>query len=125
VETFIQWLIDRRDGAPNFELRKFRIRRGALDVNVTDYQRIPTIDPMFIEDKLRKEGTYTDFLRLVDEILSMKPRNIDSEINNEVRMEIETRLLSLLGFKRRDIEGLYHELITLVNLRAERAGSVE
>ncbi len=26
--TFIQWLIDRRDGAPNFELRKFRIRPG-------------------------------------------------------------------------------------------------
>jgi quercetin dioxygenase-like cupin family protein len=26
VETEIEWLIDRRDGAPNFELRKFRIR---------------------------------------------------------------------------------------------------
>jgi len=26
--AFIQWLIDRRDGAPNFELRKFRIKPG-------------------------------------------------------------------------------------------------
>ncbi|GBC71100.1 hypothetical protein HRbin02_00878 [Candidatus Calditenuaceae archaeon HR02] len=28
--AFIQWLIDRRDGAPNFELRKFRIRPGGM-----------------------------------------------------------------------------------------------
>jgi quercetin dioxygenase-like cupin family protein len=27
-ETYIQWLIDRRDGAPNFELRKFTIKPG-------------------------------------------------------------------------------------------------
>jgi len=26
--AFIQWLIDRRDGAPNFELRRFRISPG-------------------------------------------------------------------------------------------------
>lgn len=26
AKTEIEWLIDRRDGAPNFELRKFRIR---------------------------------------------------------------------------------------------------
>ncbi len=28
VKTEIEWLIDRKDGAPNFELRKFRIRPG-------------------------------------------------------------------------------------------------
>jgi len=28
VKTEIEWLIDRNDGAPNFELRKFRIRPG-------------------------------------------------------------------------------------------------
>jgi quercetin dioxygenase-like cupin family protein len=28
VKTQIQWLIDRNDGAPNFELRKFTIRPG-------------------------------------------------------------------------------------------------
>ena len=28
VRTEIEWLIDRHDGAPNFELRKFRIRPG-------------------------------------------------------------------------------------------------
>jgi quercetin dioxygenase-like cupin family protein len=28
VKTEIEWLIDRRDGAPNFELRKFRIKAG-------------------------------------------------------------------------------------------------
>ena len=28
VRTEIEWLIDRNDGAPNFELRKFRIRPG-------------------------------------------------------------------------------------------------
>ena len=26
IETEIEWLIDRKDGAPNFELRKFKIR---------------------------------------------------------------------------------------------------
>ncbi|MEM4417869.1 MAG: cupin domain-containing protein [Nitrososphaerota archaeon] len=26
--TYIQWLIDRRDGAPNFELRKFTLEPG-------------------------------------------------------------------------------------------------
>jgi quercetin dioxygenase-like cupin family protein len=28
VKTEIEWLIDRNDGAPNFELRKFRIQPG-------------------------------------------------------------------------------------------------
>ena len=28
VSAEIQWLIDRKDGAPNFELRKFRIKSG-------------------------------------------------------------------------------------------------
>jgi quercetin dioxygenase-like cupin family protein len=28
IKTEIEWLIDRHDGAPNFELRKFRIRPG-------------------------------------------------------------------------------------------------
>lgn len=28
AKTEIEWLIDRQDGAPNFELRKFRIRPG-------------------------------------------------------------------------------------------------
>ena len=28
VKTEIEWLIDRHDGAPNFELRKFRIKPG-------------------------------------------------------------------------------------------------
>ena len=28
VETEIEWLVDRHDGAPNFEMRKFTIRPG-------------------------------------------------------------------------------------------------
>jgi quercetin dioxygenase-like cupin family protein len=28
VDTEIEWLVDRRDGAPNFELRKFSIKPG-------------------------------------------------------------------------------------------------
>ena len=28
VDTEIEWLVDRHDGAPNFEMRKFRIRPG-------------------------------------------------------------------------------------------------
>jgi len=27
-KTYIQWLVDRRDGAPNFEMRKFTIEPG-------------------------------------------------------------------------------------------------
>ena len=28
VDTEIEWLVDRHDGAPNFEMRRFRIRPG-------------------------------------------------------------------------------------------------
>ncbi|MDG6898960.1 MAG: cupin domain-containing protein [Nitrososphaerota archaeon] len=28
IKTEIEWLVDRRDGAPNFEMRRFRIRPG-------------------------------------------------------------------------------------------------
>ena len=30
VSTEVEWLIDRRDGAKNFELRKFRIKAGGM-----------------------------------------------------------------------------------------------
>ena len=28
VKTEIEWLVDRHDGAPNFEMRRFKIRPG-------------------------------------------------------------------------------------------------
>jgi len=98
---------------------------GALDVNVVDYNKIPTIDPKIVEDKLRTNGTYQDFLKLVDEMLALKPKNIDLEIENDTRMKIEAYLLDPLNYNKDAIKYLYNELITLVNLRAKRAASIK
>lgn len=98
---------------------------GALDVNVVDYNKIPTIDPKIVEDKLKKDNAYQNFLKLVDEMLASKPKNIDLEVENDIRMKIEAYLHSPLGYNKKDVEHLYNELITLVNLRAKRATSIK
>jgi len=94
-----------------------------LDVNVVDYKKIPIVDPVNLKAKLEKNGCLGDFLRTVDKILEMKPRDIESEAKNESRMKMEQAVLGTLGFDRKDIDDFYQELVTLVNLRTERATS--
>jgi len=98
---------------------------GALDVNVVDYKKIPIVDPYALKAKLEKDGHLADFLQLVDKMLSMKPIDIESEARNKIRLKIEEYVLGSLGFGKQDILDFYQELITLVNLRAERATSTK
>jgi type I restriction-modification system DNA methylase subunit len=96
---------------------------GALDVNVVDYKGIPIVDPVRLRMKLEKENRLIDFLKVVDKVMEMKPADIESEARNENRLKMEQVVLGTLGFDKKDIVDFYRELITLVNLRVERATS--
>lgn len=98
---------------------------GALDIKVTDYEKIPIVDPKMLEEKLEKEGKLQDFLQTVNEILRLKPRNIQSEAENKIRLKMEKYVLGAIGMSKKDILNFYKELVTLVNLRAERATSLK
>ena len=98
---------------------------GALDVNVVDYEKILVIDPVILKQRLKERGKLQEFLQIVDEMLSMKPDSIESEAENSIRLEMEEYVLGSLGLSKKDILNFYKELITLVNLRAERAASVK
>lgn len=98
---------------------------GALDVNVVDYEKILVIDPVILKEKLKEKGKLQEFLQIIDEMLDMKPVNIESEAENSIRLKMEEYVLGSLGFSKKDILNFYKELITLVNLRAERAASVK
>ena len=98
---------------------------GALDVKVADYEKIPIVDPVILEKKLKEKGDLQDFFQIIDEMLNMKPVNIESEAKNSIRLKMEEYVLGSLGLGKKDILNFYKELITLVNLRAERATSVK
>lgn len=98
---------------------------GALDVNVVDYKKIPVIDPVMLEEKLKENGSLQDFLQIVDEMLNMKPLNVEFEAENNLRLRMEEYVLGSIGLSKNDILNFYKELMTLVNLRAERAASVK
>lgn len=97
---------------------------GALDVNVIDYEKIPIIDPLMLERKLKEDGSLQEFLQIVDEMLKMKPLNLEFEAENSTRLKMEEFILESLGFSKSDVIDFYKELTTLVNLRAKRAASV-
>jgi hypothetical protein len=96
---------------------------GALDVNVVDYKKIPIVNPENLKIQLEKDGRLEDFLKAVDKMLEMKPRDIESEAKNGSRLKMEQAVLGTLGFDRKDITDFYQELIALVNLRTKRATS--
>jgi len=98
---------------------------GALDVNVVDYKKIPIIDPQIVRERLERNGHLQNFLQIVDRMLNLKPREIEFEAKNEVRLKMEEHILGSVGFSKKDISEFYDDLITLVNLRAERAKSTK
>lgn len=98
---------------------------GALDVKVTDYETILVVDPLILKQRLKEKGELQGFLQIVDEMLDMKPVNIEAEAENSIRLKMEEYVLGSLGLSKKDILSLYKELMTLVNLRAERAVSVK
>jgi len=106
-------------------LGRSNLGEGALDVNVVDYNKIPIVDPVKLENRLKKSGKLEDFLAIVDELLNMKPDDVESEAKNSVRIEMERYVLGSLGLAKKDIINFYKELVNLINLRALRAGSVK
>ena len=98
---------------------------GALDVNVVDYKKIPVVDPVALKEKLEENCKLQDFLQIIDEMLNMKPVNIESEAKNSIRLKMEEHVLGSLGLSKKAILNFYRELMTLVDLRAERAASVK
>lgn len=98
---------------------------GALDIKTTDYKKIPIVDPVFIQEKLTRNDKLQDFLQIADEMLKMKPLNVELEAENNLRLKMEEYVLGSLGLSKSDILNFYKELMTLVNLRAERAASVK
>ena len=106
-------------------LGRSNLGEGALDVNVVDYKKIPIIDPVKLEKRLKKKGQLEDFLAIVDELLNMKPDDLESEAKRSIRIEMEKYVLGSLGVTKTDIINFYEELLNLINLRILRAGSVK
>lgn len=98
---------------------------GALDVNVVDYEKIPIVDPVILEEKLKENGKLQDLLQTIDEMLNTKPTNLETEAQNKIRLKLDEYVLGSLGIGKNDTLNLYKELVSLVNLRAERAASVK
>lgn len=98
---------------------------GALDVNVTDYKKIPVIDPTWFQNKLIEEDNLGEFLEIVDKVLSIKPQNIEEEFKNDIRMMMDEIILGTIGFKKKDVKDLYHNLLNLVKIRETRAKNVK
>ncbi len=97
---------------------------GALDIKIADYEKIPIVDPAWIEQKLKEEGKLEKLLKLVDSLISEKPLNIEEEINRGIRLRMEELLLGSLGLSRKDILSLYKGLIKLVEYRTQRASNI-
>ncbi len=98
---------------------------GALDIKTIDYQMVPIVDPVWLEEHLKNTGKYNDFAKVVNKLLNLKPKDIVIESKRPERLKMEEYVLGSLGFSNKDINELYKELIELVKLRMERSRSVE
>ena len=95
--------------------------QGALDVTTVDYEQVPIVDPLWLEDYLKSKSLFNSFITAVDRMLSLVPTDIELEARRPERLEMEKYVLGPLGFTEKDIKNLYEELIRLVKLRTERA----
>lgn len=99
----------------------YNLGQGALDVKVIDYQSVFTLNPAVIENLLTRSGRLDLLKQAVNVVMSREPKPIMEEATMEDRLRMEEILLGVLGFRERDIEELYDELVKLVELRIERA----
>jgi len=97
---------------------------GVLDIKTADYERIPIVNPIWLEKHLRMTGKYSEFLGTVNKLLNLRPTDIEIEAKKPERLEMEKFVLGSLGFSEDNIKDLYRELIELVKFRTERAKSV-
>ena len=98
--------------------------QGALKMEIADYKKIPIINPIWLNEYLIRTGKYNDFINVVDEMLKLRPDDIEVEVKRSERMKMEEFVLGSLGFSDKDIEELYRELIKLMKSRTERARTI-
>ena len=94
---------------------------GVLDIKTSDYERVPVVNPLWLEGYLKKIGVFDNFIKAVHKMLSLRPADVEVETSRPERIEMEKFVLGSLGFSESDIRGLYRELIELVKFRTERA----
>ncbi|MGC8773278.1 MAG: HsdM family class I SAM-dependent methyltransferase [Conexivisphaera sp.] len=94
---------------------------GALDVEVDDYERVPIIDPRWLEEELRKRGQLEEFLASVDSMLRRPPRDVEVEARMGDRLAVERMMLGAFGIG--DVDRVYRALVELAKMRCGRAKS--
>lgn len=94
---------------------------GALDVKISDYNKIPIVNPIWLEETLENNGKMVEFINVINSVLNSVPRNIEEEYANEQRFKMDLIILTALGFNKKDIQKFYLDLIELVKLRESRA----
>jgi len=94
---------------------------GALDIKISDYNKIPVVNPIWLEKTLENNGKMAEFIKVVDKVLNSVPKNIEEEYTNELRFKMDLMILTTLGFNKKDVQKLYLDLIELVKLRETRA----
>ena len=62
-----------------------------------------------------------ELLNIVDQILSLKPKNIEEEARNPLRLKLDELVLSVLGLNKNDVNELYKGLLELVEYRMIRS----
>ena len=97
---------------------------GVLDVKISDYNKIPVVNPLWLEEYLKNNGKLVEFLSIIDNLLDTIPRNIEDEYTNEQRFKMDLMILAPLGFNKKGVQKLYIDLIELVSLREARAKNI-
>jgi type I restriction-modification system DNA methylase subunit len=96
---------------------------GVLKTEVTDYNVMPILNPLFVQNKLEREGQLRRFFTVADKMLACRTSIIENELKRDVRMELEKLVLGTIGLSETNIFNLYKELQALIYLRTERASS--
>jgi type I restriction-modification system DNA methylase subunit len=102
-------------------LGRANLGEGVLKTEVTDYNSMPILDPLYVREKLSKAGQLGKFFTIVDRMLTSKATIIEDELKRDARMQLEKLVLGTIGLNEKDILNLYKELQALVELRTERA----
>ncbi|MCD6325620.1 N-6 DNA methylase [Candidatus Bathyarchaeota archaeon] len=95
---------------------------GALDIGVVDYTKIPIVDPRWLQERLTEMNKFGEFLSIVDIFMKRKPKDIEMELSDNLRIKVDEFILSSLNFSRNDLKELYDQFLKLIHFRTQRAG---